>query len=114
MTRRGGLGGWTSAAQDRVTELQLEPGDRVILVTDGILDAVNAAGQRFGEQHLADVATQAAMDKLPLAELARAIAGSVYDFQDGKLRDDASLLIVEYADPAAAVVPPATALRTQP
>ncbi len=109
-----GLGGLASSAQDRVTELQLEPGDRVILVTDGILDAVNAAGQRFGEQHLADVTAQAAMDNLSLAELARAIAGSVYDFQDGKLRDDASLLIVEYADPAPGVVPPDTAPRTQP
>lgn len=47
---------------------------------------------------------------MPLAELARRIARGVSDWQDGKLRDDASLLIVEYTGPEhPAVAPPATA-----
>ncbi|MDP9393684.1 MAG: serine/threonine-protein phosphatase [Actinomycetota bacterium] len=107
-----GLGGLVTPDEDRVAELQLRPGDRLVLVTDGILDATNAAGEEFGEQGLADTTARSAMDNLPLAELAGAIARKVYAFQGGKLRDDASLLIVEYTDPAAALVPPGTAPRT--
>ena len=33
--------------------IQLEPGDLIILATDGIYEARNAAGEEYGEQHLA-------------------------------------------------------------
>ncbi len=104
-----GLGGLLPAAADRLVEHQLQPGDRVLLLTDGILDATDAAGQRFGERRLVELAEQGAQGGLPLAELARIIARGVYEFQDGELADDASLLILEYAagraTPAPATAP---------
>ncbi len=84
-----GLGGLLPAAADRVVNYQLEPGDRVVMVTDGILDAVNAQSERFGEHRLIKLAEHAAHAQLPLAELARNIVRGVYDYQAGKLSDDA-------------------------
>ncbi len=78
------------------------------MVTDGILDAVNAEGERFGEHRLIELAEHAAHAQPTLAELARNIARGVYDYQAGELSDDASLLLLEYAG-GEAVPPPATA-----
>jgi phosphoserine phosphatase RsbU/P len=91
-----GLGGLLPPAAERVTTHPLQPGDRVLLVTDGILDATDATGTRFGEERLAALAERAGLDQLPLAELARSITGGVFDYQAGKLTDDASLLVLEY------------------
>ncbi len=105
-----GLGGLLPAAADRVVDYQLEPGDRVVMVTDGILDATNRHGERFGERRMIELAEHAAHAQLPLAELARNIARGVYDYQAGELSDDASLLLLEYTGGGTAP-PPATAPR---
>lgn len=106
-----GLGGLLPPVEDRVVEFQLQPGDRLLLVTDGILDAVDEAGEPFGEHRLAELTERTAHDKLALAELARAITRGVYDYQNGKLRDDASLLVVEYTGREAHDTPPSSAPR---
>ncbi len=105
-----GLGALLPAAAERVVHVQLEPHDRLLLVTDGILDAASGSGARFGEDRLIELAERAALDQLPLPELARAITRGVFDYQSGSLADDASLLIVEYTGtggttPAAATAP---------
>lgn len=105
-----GLGGMLPAAQHRMVDVMLEPGDRLLLVTDGILAARDAAGVAFDAQRLVEVTERAALDRMPLAELARRIAAGVHAWQDGKLRGDASLLILEYTGPDhPTVAPPATA-----
>ena len=108
-----GLGGLLPPAAERIVEHQLQPGDRLLFVTDGILDAVNAAGEPFGEQRLAELTERAAHDQLPLVELARAITQGVVRYQQGQLRDDASLLMLEYSGTAndGDSLPPSTAPR---
>lgn len=60
------------------------------------MDAQAEDGRRFGDERLIELVERAALDQLPLAELARGIANGVTDYQDGKLSDDASLLLLEY------------------
>lgn len=106
-----GLGGLLPPIDDRVVEFQLEPGDRLLMVTDGVLDAVDETGEPFGVGRLMELTERTAHDRLGLAELARAITRGVYHYQNGKLRDDASLLVLEYAGRAADDTPPSTAPR---
>ncbi len=92
-------------------QLTLQPGDRLLLVTDGILDARNAQGEQFGEAGLVRLAERTGRQGLPLAEIARAITRGVADYQDGQLHEDASLLIISYtglpgAHPPASMAPP--------
>ncbi len=74
----------------RVREVVSSLGDRVLFVTDGIADAQDGSGRRFGEVRLVDLVERAALDETPLPELAR----GVYAYQHGDLTDDASLLLV--------------------
>ena len=48
-------------------EVPLEAGDRIILVTDGILEAADAAGNEFGEEALCRALAGAAEQSLPAA-----------------------------------------------
>lgn len=83
-----------------VVDAALEPGDVVLLVTDGILEAHNDEGEQFGVDGLAELTRRAAHARLPLAELVRTVARGVLDYQHGKLRDDASILALEWVGPA--------------
>jgi serine phosphatase RsbU (regulator of sigma subunit) len=37
-----------------IVEVELAPGDTLVLYTDGITEAINAGGKEFGESHLQD------------------------------------------------------------
>lgn len=82
-----------------LTTTRLHPRDRLLLLTDGILDAHDTAGTPFGQRRLQELIERSALDELPLAELARAISHGVYEYSQGTLRDDASLLLVEFFGP---------------
>jgi sigma-B regulation protein RsbU (phosphoserine phosphatase) len=76
-------------------DVLLSAGDRVLIVTDGVLEAANPAGEFFGDAELARVLndglgedTEAAADRL-VAHVRRWADGS------GQLQDDATLLVVD-------------------
>ncbi len=68
----------------------LSPGDLLIVVTDGILEACNKAGDEFGMERLEAVVSAHTSDSLEV--LADAILGAVQGF--GKQLDDQTLLLV--------------------
>jgi len=76
--------------------VQLRPGDRVLLYTDGIVEARSPAGEFFGEERLADfvVRAEAAGDAPP--EMLRQLMRSVMGHQAGHLQDDASIVVLEW------------------
>ncbi|HEY3532982.1 MAG TPA: SpoIIE family protein phosphatase, partial [Casimicrobiaceae bacterium] len=51
------LGAMTLAGTRRPIALELAPGDMLVLVTDGILEQENEAGEAFGEDRLRDIVT---------------------------------------------------------
>jgi phosphoserine phosphatase RsbU/P len=71
-------------------EVQLESGDRLLLVTDGILSAEDARGQEFGYQRLIALAKSGH----DAEQLSRDVLDAVSEFCNGKMQDDASLVVV--------------------
>jgi serine phosphatase RsbU (regulator of sigma subunit) len=85
--------------QDRpATEcrIQLQPGDRVLLYTDGIVEGRSPQGEFFGEERLADFVVRAEAAGDPPPETLRRLMHSVLEHQAGRLQDDASIVLVEW------------------
>ena len=72
---------------------KLKAGDRMVMYTDGILEASNAAGDFFGHQSLCDLLTRT-RDQSP-AMAADSIIASVRRWS-GKQDDDLTVLICDY------------------
>jgi phosphoserine phosphatase RsbU/P len=89
-----------------VAEEILEPGDRLLLYTDGVVEARDSAGELFGTDRLVDLAERSAVAALPAPETLRRLAHSVMEHQGGLPTDDATILLVEWSEKAAE--------RTQP
>ena len=83
------------AAPAEVGDIQLEPGDAVVLFTDGIVEARSAAGE-FGEARLADFIGRALAAGSPPPETLRRLTHAVLDYQSGELQDDASILLLHW------------------
>lgn len=74
----------------------LEPGDRILLYTDGVTEARSPDGEFFGEQRLADLLTRNLAARLPTPETMRRVVRTLLDHQQGQLTDDATLLLIEW------------------
>ncbi|TFV51543.1 PP2C family protein-serine/threonine phosphatase [Blastococcus sp. TF02A-35] len=75
---------------------QLHPGDRVVLYTDGIVEARSPEGEFFGEDRLGDFIDRAAADGDPAPETLRRLMRRVLDHQADHLQDDASIVLLEW------------------
>jgi hypothetical protein len=73
--------------------LELEPGDTVVLHTDGVTEAANAARERFGLDRLARVVERLA--SRPVAELHSHLEQEVLSFT-ARQADDVTLLVLRY------------------
>ncbi|MET8147102.1 PP2C family protein-serine/threonine phosphatase [Actinoplanes sp. NPDC049668] len=93
-------------ASIEVGEETIEPGDRLLLYTDGITEARNPTGEMFGLQRLIDHTERHAGAGLPIAETLRRLAHAVAAHHDGPAADDATLLLAAWS--------PAAAQRTTP
>src|ERR1035437_712571 len=68
-----------------IAEVQLAPGDMLVLYTDGVTEAANADGEEFGESHL--LATLGSNFHLPVGPLLQAIVEAVQQFSRGSARE---------------------------
>ena len=75
---------------------QLEPGDQILLYTDGVVDARSPSGEFFGIDRLADLVIRHLAGGLPAPETMRRVVRELFEHQQGPLIDDASLLLLEW------------------
>ena len=75
---------------------QLEPGDRVLLYTDGVTEARSPEGDFFGVERLVDLVTRNLAGGLPTPETMRRVVRALLAHQQGQLADDATLLLLEW------------------
>lgn len=79
-----------------ITEHALQPGDQLLLYTDGVVEARSASGEFFGVDRLADFLARALADDLPEPETMRRLVRAILDHQHGQLQDDATAMSVRY------------------
>jgi serine phosphatase RsbU (regulator of sigma subunit) len=81
-----------------VHTLQLEPDDRLVLYTDGVVEA-RKLGQFFSEERLADFVVRASASGHAAPEVLRRLIQAVLEHQSGVLQDDATILLLEWTGP---------------
>jgi len=82
-------------AEIKTISSRLQPGDTLVLFTDGINEAEDPKGEMFGLEKLMEVVQANAA--LPVGELKTAILKAVDDFSHGAYQaDDITILIVRY------------------
>jgi len=89
---RGRVLGVSSEWSCKQGETTLEPGDRLVLFTDGVTEARNDADEEFGESRLIETLT-IVRALAPEAIQARILA-SLGEFCPGGIQDDATLLVL--------------------
>nr|WP_283247034.1 SpoIIE family protein phosphatase [Parafrankia sp. CH37] len=81
---------------------QLEPGDRLLLYTDGVIEARDPTGREFGLTRFVDFVVRHHADGLAVPETLRRLMRALLDYHHGRLRDDATVLFAEWAGVGAA------------
>src|SRR3984885_731708 len=87
-----GLGGGVPA----LSATDLEPGDAVLLYTDGVTEARTTDGEMFGLDRLTDLLELEAASEQPPEEILRRLVRAVLDYEPGGLRVDATLLLAQW------------------
>jgi sigma-B regulation protein RsbU (phosphoserine phosphatase) len=87
----GPVFGVIADAEYEQAEIALQPGDRLVLFTDGLTEARDAAGEEFGEARLLEAAVRHRDCSAPA--LQARLAADVAAFTGARLQDDATLIV---------------------
>lgn len=96
-----GLGLDVAGQQDAGSEAtvgrtELEPGDHLLLYTDGVVEARSPGGELFGVDRLTDLVIRSLAAGLPASETMRRAVRALMEHQAGQLSDDATLLLAQW------------------
>ena len=93
---KGSLLGMSNEVQFNVQTLTYEPGDFLILYTDGITEAMNPRSQAFGERRLFKFVKDGLNRKMKLPELLDHLSIELYRFtEEETLHDDVTLVVAK-------------------
>lgn len=78
----------------KTRKLALPPGSSVVISTDGIVEAENVRGERYGKERLVRIISE--NKGSASADTIAAILKSATSFTDGKLEDDVTIMAINY------------------
>lgn len=84
-----------SEAHYEEQEIALQPGDRLVMFTDGVTEAANAGQTEFGEERL--IETLLACQSLSTGEFQSRLLDQVSAWTGGEFQDDATVLVLSVA-----------------
>ncbi|MFB7338685.1 PP2C family protein-serine/threonine phosphatase [Streptomyces hydrogenans] len=82
--------------QPQVSAVALEPGDRVLCFTDGLVEEHASGQEQFGEERLIDWVNRLDRADRELAAVARDLSHTLKKARGGATSDDATLVLVEW------------------
>jgi len=91
--------GLDAATRYREQEFDLDPGDRLFMVSDGVTEAAPRGSEPYGDEQLQGMLLATATD--PPHEAVRQVLRTVSAYQRGKFRDDATALCLDWHGPDA-------------
>ncbi len=68
----------------------------MLLYTDGVTEGYTAGGAPFGMRRLIDFILSHSTAGMPAPEMMRLLNHAILEYQDGRLRDDATVIMVEW------------------
>lgn len=103
----GTILGILEGAEFHEARMTLRPGDVIVLYTDGVSEAANAAGEQFTDERLYDL-VQALPSGLTAKSVADRLYGEVRTFLNGvDPQDDITILVLRVLEPATVEETPA-------
>ena len=75
---------------------QLEPGDYILLYTDGVIEARSPDGELFGVERLTDLMIRNLAAGMPASETMRRAIIALLKHQGSELADDATMLLAQW------------------
>ena len=96
LTTKGVLIGVSQIMENAFTskEIALEPGDKILLYTDGIIESHNVNEEEYSVERL--VATSSTYARLDCEDMCRMIVADVHAFQgEAKRLDDETLIVIQ-------------------
>jgi serine phosphatase RsbU (regulator of sigma subunit) len=91
-----------------VSHESLEPGDRVLFYTDGVVEARTPDGAFFTVERLGEFVARELSSGLPTPEVLRRVTRQVLQHQGGRLQDDATVVLMEWQGPSSRQILPGT------
>jgi phosphoserine phosphatase RsbU/P len=82
-----------AVSPEAAIEVDLAPGDRIFLYTDGITEVFDARGEMLGVEGVQQFVRESAL--LPFHEMKQSILDKVTAWRNGPATDDISLVLVE-------------------
>ncbi|MGV9245930.1 PP2C family protein-serine/threonine phosphatase [Streptomyces sp. NPDC003710] len=91
-----GLAGPLAPAARHVHETTLEPGDCILLYTDGVVEARDTGGAEFGLDRFTDFIIRSSAAGQRPAEVLRLLIHAILDHQRNQLRDNLTIMLFEW------------------
>jgi len=84
---------WNAVCHEPIIEVNLDPGDRILLYTDGITEVFDEQGEMLGTEGLRNFVCESAL--LPFDEMLPAILERIAAWRLGPFADDVTLVLAE-------------------